>query len=192
MNTLYRLVYASRATFKPFKLGVENGLDGNVAKILGESRQNNQKRNLVGALYYGGGCFFQCLEGDKQDIDALYTKLLKDSRHRDLKVLKYQPVDKIAFTNWEMKYATIDQEIRAFLHKYHLAKFDPYRLDSAMIDELLDTLEQAQDDVSMAELNQLTESLAMPPQINPGMIQYGKLLSLAVVGVMVLAFMVWM
>jgi hypothetical protein len=191
MKTLYRLVYASRATFKPFNLGVENGLDGNVARILAESRQNNQKRHLVGALYYGGGCFFQCLEGDKQDIDALYAKLLKDSRHRDLKILKYQPVDSIVFTSWEMKYATIDQEIRAFLHKYHLAKFDPYRLDSAMIDELLETLEQAQDDVPMTELNRMAENLAISAPVNPGMIQYGKLLSLAAVGVMVLACLIW-
>ena len=108
-SELIRFVYVSRATFKPFDAGSESGLDANVVKILNQSRKNNQKRNLVGALYYGSGCFFQCLEGAKSDIDALYATLLNDPRHKDLKILSSKPIDRIHFTSWEMKYATIDQ-----------------------------------------------------------------------------------
>ena len=65
-SELIHFVYVSRATFKPFDAGSESGLDANVVKILNQSRKNNQKRNLVGALYYGSGCFFCFFKAQKQ------------------------------------------------------------------------------------------------------------------------------
>ncbi len=162
-QSLYRLVYASRATFKPF--ATENGIDGNIAKILEESRINNEKRNLVGALYYGSGCFFQCLEGEKQDIDMLYAKLLQDKRHRDLKVLATYPIDKIGFASWEMKYATIDHEVRQFLKQHSIAKFDPYKFDESMTNELVSMLQLAEDSAN-AEALRLAATTALPKQNN--------------------------
>lgn len=103
---LIRLVYASKATFKPF--AADQGIDKNVASILATARRENKRNNLVGALYYGNGCFFQCLEGTREAIDALYAKLQKDPRHTQLQILSTQPISQIGFSSWEMKYATID------------------------------------------------------------------------------------
>lgn len=186
-SELIRFVYVSRATFKPFDAGSESGLDANVVKILNQSRKNNQKRNLVGALYYGSGCFFQCLEGAKADIDALYATLLNDPRHKDLKILSSKPIDRIHFTSWEMKYATIDQEVRVFLRKYNLAKFDPYNFTPEMTDELVATLQQAEDAISTTALAKISANLPPLPSDSANSAQFSKVLLLAALILMIVA-----
>ncbi|WP_084494889.1 BLUF domain-containing protein [Alkanindiges illinoisensis] len=140
-NHYSRMVYASKATFKPFKAG--DSIDKDVKDILTTARRENKKNNLVGALYYGNGCFFQCLEGNQQDIDQLYAKLEKDPRHHELKVLSLEPVEQRSFSSWEMKYATIDREVRAFLRTHQMGKFNPYRFSPEMTAELVGLLQQA-------------------------------------------------
>lgn len=152
-NQLIRMSYASKATFKPFN--AVDGVDANVANILSTARRENRKNNLVGALYYGNGCFFQCLEGQKSDIDALYAKLEKDPRHTDLKVLSIEPIQQVGFVSWEMKYAQIDQEVRAFLKNHQLGKFDPYRFSPEMTAELVAVLQKADEGLSDAELKHI-------------------------------------
>ena len=100
MSTLTRLAYSSKATFEPFSK-TESKLDPRVADILHVARENNRKNHLYGALYYGNGNFFQCLEGSEQDINTLYEKLLKDPRHSAVKVLLREPIEKITFGDWE-------------------------------------------------------------------------------------------
>ena len=163
-NQLIRMAYASKATFMPFN--VEKGVEGNVANILKIARRNNRKNNLVGALYYGNGCFFQCLEGRKQDIDALYAKLEKDLRHTDLQVLSVEPIKQVGFLSWEMKYAAIDQEVRIFLKSHQLGKFDPYRFTPEMTAELITVLQTADDGIAADELNEA--NLSNQPTINTG------------------------
>lgn len=142
---LVRMAYASRATFKPFD--TTDGIDGNVAKILETARRENKKNALVGALYYGNGYFFQCLEGPESAIDSLYAKLLRDGRHTDLKILSTQTIDKIGFLSWEMKFATIDREIRNFLRNHQMIKFDPYKFDPIMSNKLVEILHDADEEV---------------------------------------------
>jgi hypothetical protein len=140
--SLIRLCYVSRATFKPYTV---NGMDQQVAGILSQSRINNQRRNLVGALYYANGVFFQCLEGEESAIDQLLAQLQLDSRHTDLRVLSRLPIRERAFQDWEMKFAMLDREIRQFLREQQLPKFDPYKFTPAMTGELVKVLLAAQD-----------------------------------------------
>ncbi len=152
-NQLIRMSYASKATFKPFN--AVDGVDKNVANILSIARRENRKNNLVGALYYGNGCFFQCLEGEKADIDTLYAKLEKDLRHTELKVLSVEPITQVGFSSWEMKYAQIDQEVRAFLKNHQFGKFDPYRFTPEMTAELIAVLQKADEGISDNELRNI-------------------------------------
>jgi hypothetical protein len=86
-----------------------------------------------------------------------------------------------------MKYATIDQEVRTFLRKYSLAKFDPYRFTPAMTDELVSTLQQAEDEIATAALEKIADSLPALPAISEGSIQYGKVLVVALFCAILLA-----
>jgi len=124
MPKLIQIVYISRSTFVPtesFK-----GIEPNVARILAKSRINNRRNGLVGALYFGDGCFFQCLEGEEAVIDALYAKLQADPRHKSIKLLSRKPVQTQSFPDWTMKYVPVDQQVSRLLLSYGMQTFDPY------------------------------------------------------------------
>lgn len=143
MSDLVQIVYISRSTFKT--LATQNGIEPSVARILAQSRINNAKRGLVGALYFGDGCFFQCLEGRAEDVDRLYAALLKDPRHTDLKVLSRHAIEAKSFETWSMKYVPLDVPMKELLQRRGLATFDAYRFDDATVAEVLSMLQAGGD-----------------------------------------------
>jgi hypothetical protein len=183
IQPLYRLTYASRSTFKPFLN--EGGVDGNIAQILNTARESNKKAGLVGALYYGNGCFFQCLEGKKEQIDLLFEKLLKDSRHKDLKILSYQPIVSSGFSSWEMKYATIDNEVRSFLRQHGITKFDPYKFNDQMTANLVEMLQKA-DEANQEDILVDGNSMAVASYQNT------NLMMLAIASILVVLMLVYL
>lgn len=156
MSNLMRITYVSRSTFKPFNANL--GIEPHVARILSESRRNNMGRHLVGVLYYGNGCFFQCLEGEKEDIDRLYASLEHDPRHRDLKILSQHPIEQITFFDWSMKYVSVDPEVQALLKKYNMPKFDPYQFDAQLIQEMVDIFHRLPEPASPIDVERVAEN----------------------------------
>ncbi|MFP7723009.1 BLUF domain-containing protein [Lysobacter sp. A3-1-A15] len=138
MSNLVQIVYISRSTFKPFP--AERGIEPTVARILAQSRINNARRGLVGALYFGDGCFFQCLEGESDEVDRLYAALLEDPRHSDLKVLSRRPIDHSGFESWSMKYVPLDAPMKELLGQRGMATFDPYHFDEETVRRVLELL----------------------------------------------------
>lgn len=155
MNQLIRVTYVSRSTFKPF--GAQSGIEPNVARILSQSRSNNLHRNLVGVLYYGNGCFFQCLEGNSEDIDHLLESLRRDPRHRDLEVLSRESIESLSFMDWNMKYVSVDQKVQDLLKQNGMKRFDPYQFSPEMIKQLVDVFHQLPEPVSPTEIEQHAE-----------------------------------
>ncbi len=133
-----RLVYASRATFKP--IGNGTGIDPEIARILMQSRRNNPANGLVGALYYADGYFFQCLEGRVAAIEQLYARLHHDPRHTDLKILGRQAISAPSFSTWAMKFVPNAKEVSALLARHNRKVFDPSTFDTATIRELVELL----------------------------------------------------
>ena len=128
MDNLIQLIYISRSTFTPAE--PTNGIEPNVARILLKSRANNKKNGLVGVLYFGDGCFFQCLEGGVEAVDMLYKKLLNDTRHKDLKILSRKSIDSLSFSNWSMKHVPLEDEMTKILNFQGLKTFDPYKFNA--------------------------------------------------------------
>ena len=142
-----RLVYASRATFPA---GLDNAsLNADLARILMQSRRNNPANGLVGALYFADGCFFQCLEGPAEAVDALYKRLPADPRHRDLTVLSREVIQQPSFANWSMKFVPNAAVVRQFLDRHKLPTFDPYAFNPTMLAEMVRLLLKGPD-ASMA------------------------------------------
>lgn len=139
-NDFIRITYASRATFNPFSSQTSH----EIQQILQAARRHNPQVGVVGALYYGNRCFFQCLEGRQRDVERLLAKLMNDPRHQDVKVIDQTSIERPIFQQWEMKFANMDQEMRQFLRKHDLVKFDPYDFDAAMSDELVSMMYQAE------------------------------------------------
>lgn len=138
MSELVQIVYISRSTFKP--LPPELGIEPSVTRILAQSRLNNARRGLVGALYFGDGCFFQCLEGAAEQVDALYARLLDDPRHTDLQVLSRRPIRELGFAEWSMKYVPLDADMKQLLASRGLDRFDPYRFGPAEVARVMELL----------------------------------------------------
>lgn len=143
MSEYQRMIYASRATFAPVRR--EAGIELEVARILMQSRRNNPGVDLVGALYYGDGCFFQCLEGEASAIDALCAKIEKDPRHKEIKVLGRHPIQSRSFSVWAMKYVPNASEVQALMARHGRKTFDPYTFDQPLIAAMVDMLRQAND-----------------------------------------------
>ncbi len=140
---LIRLVYASRANFPT---GTNNAtLNADVARILMQSRKNNPANGLVGALYFGDGCFFQCLEGPAEAVDGLYVRLHRDPRHTDLKVLSRIAIEQLTFSKWFMKFVPNASAVRDVLSKHGIYNFDPYSFNSAVITDMINLLVQGAD-----------------------------------------------
>lgn len=142
MTDIVQLIYASRATFEPARYG---GIEPAVGRILTQSRHNNAKRQIGGALYYSNGYFLQCLEGERSVVNHCYQQIKADPRHSDLKVLLERTVSERIFGNWSMKYVASQDDIELLLRKYGHNEFNPYNLDTQIIDAILQLFTQTVD-----------------------------------------------
>lgn len=126
MQDLIRISYASMAN--PSAAGVQ----GDLIDILHQARHFNAKQQIHGVLFYDNNYFFQCLEGEREQVFKLYHKIAKDSRHNNIVQLTCEPIDAPAFIRWQMKYILEDTRIRHFFANHYGQPFNPYLLsDSA-------------------------------------------------------------
>lgn len=141
MAELIQLVYASRATF--VSNVSESGIEPHVARVLVQSRINNPKRGLVGALYFADNNFFQVLEGEADEVDALHARLGHDPRHRDIQVLIRRPIEARSFSVWSMKYVNATADIRRLLQLHRVASFDPSVFPMPLVEQVVELLRSA-------------------------------------------------
>lgn len=143
MQKLVQIIYISRSTFE--NTDAVNKIEPNVVRILAKSRVNNRKNGLVGVLYFGDGAFFQCLEGEEEAVNALFTKIEQDPRHKDVRLISKKYISQLSFPDWSMKYAPLDERMRNFLQENNYEKFDPYAFSPDMTHKILSVLIDAYD-----------------------------------------------
>lgn len=120
---LIQLTYASRSSRV---LG-----PADVKDILGASQRNNARAGITGALCLNHGIFLQQLEGDRAAVNALYHRLLKDSRHKDTAVLDFGEIPHRRFSSWSMGLlGSIEANRQLFLKYSSSSEFDPYAMST--------------------------------------------------------------
>lgn len=134
MDNYIRLTYASTTTSKPSTIRED------LVAILTEAQHHNFNHQINGVLFYGNDYFFQCIEGEKRHVDALYEKLLKDPRHKHVLLLSYKPISKPRFITWNMKYVLQEPAILEFFSSNQWPRFNPYALDDDLIEPFLNIL----------------------------------------------------
>lgn len=97
--SVYQLFYVSTA-----KVGIEQF---DVDQILLKARLVNPSKKLTGVLLFRDGIFLQLLEGDKADVQWLYQKIKKDSRHRNIFTIFDKVAENRLFRDWSMGYCEI-------------------------------------------------------------------------------------
>jgi hypothetical protein len=99
---MYHLVYTSHAR-APYTQ--EDLID-----LLRQSRNYNVQHNITGMLLYLNGKFIQVLEGDKEEVVALYERICQNPRH--LRVMKVMEGNSRArlFKDWSMGFKQLTDE----------------------------------------------------------------------------------
>jgi len=98
---MYEFVYCSAA--RP-------DLDSHdIARILGSARDYNSKNNITGCLVYYNNEFIQLLEGDREILQKLFSKISLDDRHSRITILAEGHKEKRVFNNWSMAYHELSE-----------------------------------------------------------------------------------
>lgn len=122
-----RLLYVSRAK-GPQTTTV-------TTSILLQAQVHNQVLGITGLLCQGQGFFFQVLEGDRSQVNALYRRICLDTRHKDVELLQYEEMSERRFKQWSM--ALIKLSVDDPMVKMQHPEFDPYSATGEQVMHLL-------------------------------------------------------
>lgn len=133
---LVRLLYASRAA-EPVTPDVVDG-------ILAQCRAHNPAQGITGILCHGGEVFMQVLEGGRGPVNALYARIARDRRHRDVELLHFEEVTERRFAGWTMGQVNLTRINPSILLKYsERPVLDPFavsgKVSVALLEELIAT-----------------------------------------------------
>ncbi|MFN9678803.1 MAG: BLUF domain-containing protein, partial [Betaproteobacteria bacterium] len=116
---LVRLLYASR---------LADGAGAEVVEaIVSQSRENNPANGITGVLCYAGDVFMQVLEGGRAPVNALYNRIARDERHRQVMLLHYEEITERRFGGWTMGQVNLARINPSVLLKYlEKPELDPF------------------------------------------------------------------
>jgi hypothetical protein len=100
---LYELIYGSLQTrpFTPMQL----------SELLALARARNQGLDVSGVLLHQKGTFVQVLEGDEMVVGALYDRITRDKRHKNVAVFRRGPIQARQFPAWSMGFVELDSAV---------------------------------------------------------------------------------
>ena len=93
---MYQILYTSKATH-PFT-------DNELKDLLNLARVNNASKSITGMLLYCNSYFIQLLEGNKEDLLALFLIIAADKRHTDIQKVLGSEMLAPQFPDWSMGY----------------------------------------------------------------------------------------
>lgn len=116
---LVRCLYASRCTSPQSPALLD--------EILVQSRRNNPSRGITGLLCATPRVFVQVLEGGRDEVSSLLCTIMRDDRHQDVRLLRFEEIAERQFGSWSMGHVEIESVNRALLLKYATrADLDPF------------------------------------------------------------------
>ena len=86
--------------------------------ILLTSIQHNSKKNITGLLLYDQGTFCQALEGEADDVHALFSKILEDDRHTGIIKIFDDEIPMRDFSSWSMNCINLDHYDKKQINGY--------------------------------------------------------------------------
>ena len=133
---LVRLLYVSRALHPESPEATES--------ILASARDHNLGNGITGVLCYGGEIYLQAIEGGRNQVNDLYTHIVRDPRHKDVVLLSYQEITERRFGGWTMGQVRLDKLNPSIVLKYsETPELDPYgvsgQVSFALPEELMAT-----------------------------------------------------
>jgi len=130
---LVRLLYVSRSV-GPITTTV-------TTSILERSISNNKEKNITGILCQGSGLWLQVLEGERTQVNTLYSRIMADRNHQNIELLSMEEITIRRFAQWSMAlvYLSKDDPMVQMEHP----EFDPYSASAkgamSLLEELIET-----------------------------------------------------
>ncbi len=93
------LVYSSYCRLDP----EADGFAPEIEKIRQIASVYNREHGITGFLIYFDKRFVQLLEGDFDDVAVAYSRIRRDPRHHDARVIHFAEVEGRAFKDWSME-----------------------------------------------------------------------------------------
>ncbi|MFD2564440.1 BLUF domain-containing protein [Aquimarina rubra] len=95
-------------------------------------KKNNNSKNITGILMYSDGNFFQVLEGEKDQIQSLFEKILLDSRHYDVIKIFDRAIPNCSFSQYHSSFIVLGEkynhkELQHFLREEKSHNPDNYK-----------------------------------------------------------------
>ncbi len=94
-----------------------NLAEKDLLEIAEQSKHNNVDNGLTGLLVYGNNEFVQILEGEEDAIETLYNKVLADTRHNNIKLIKRGRLERRYFPSWSMGFRSVSNEEMQLIDK---------------------------------------------------------------------------
>lgn len=131
---IIQLCYASK------RVDHGNDLLDDLREILIKSRLYNKEKNICGVLYYAHGYYFQCIQGEAESIIELYSKIIKDYRHNEIKLIQNKLIEKKCFNKWAMKYVQPNTKLNNFFITSGFNCFRPHKVNEKIMDDFLNII----------------------------------------------------
>ena len=129
---LVRLLYVSRSVA---------GAADDTEAILAASRRNNPPIGITGILCYGDGIYLQAIEGGRNQVNRLFSRISRDPRHEQVELLHYEEIIERRFGGWTMGQVNLAKVNASIVLKYSaLPELDPYTVSGAISLALLEEL----------------------------------------------------
>lgn len=78
--------------------------------LLEQSRERNARLNITGMLLYDHGTFIQVLEGEEEDVVAVYSSILSDDRNAGNYIVQQKEIQERNFPQWSMGFKNLSDE----------------------------------------------------------------------------------
>ena len=110
-------------------------------QILEKSNIYNKKENITGVLCQGSGLYMQALEGERHQVNTLYSRIMASRHHNNIELLSMEEITHRRFGQWSMALVQLFKN-DPMVQMAH-PEFDPYSASSkdalALLDELIKT-----------------------------------------------------
>jgi len=94
-KNLKRLVYRSKSLVLSDDLAA-------LRELFATSAKNNRRHEITGCLAQPDGHFVQVIEGEGGQVDRLMSRILADSRHKDVLIVDEWGIQARLFETWKM------------------------------------------------------------------------------------------
>jgi hypothetical protein len=91
-----RLIYKSKST-SDFPSNEE------IRDITAKATKYNATQGITGLLVLSGNRFLQVLEGPYREVNALFGRIMRDSRHDEIELITFEALETHYFDNWHMR-----------------------------------------------------------------------------------------